>query len=194
MRTIILLCCLAANGCLSKLGAGDPTPIRFYSAAPAVGEVTGDAAGEPGPSLRMRRVTAAVHLRERMVWRADDVEYGFYESRRWTEQPAAWVEAALANELAGAHGVVCTEHVGALTLDVNLIGFEEVLSPHGARVGLELNLTSRDGAKLLATRVEANVPIARDEGGEVARSMRKALQDAVTEAATAVAAALAGHG
>lgn len=189
MRNLLLLFCLATTGCLSALGAGDPTPIRFYSAAPVAEKATTVTVGQV---LRMRRVTAAVHLRERIVWRADDVEYGFYESRRWTELPTAWVEAALASELAGAHGIGRTERAGALTLDVNVIGFEEVLSPHEARVALDLHLESSGGDTLLAVRIEQRVPIGRDDGGEVARAMRQALQATVTQAAAAIAAALPG--
>ena len=192
MRRTLLLCCLPLAGCLPGLGAGDPTPIRYFSAEPARG--TESVRVVDGLSLRLRRVTAAQHLRERMVWRASDVEYGFYETRRWTEQPLVWLESALSRELFEQHAVARSERASGHALDVHLVGFEEVLSPHGARVAIDLRLVQAGAEVLLERRVERRVAIDRDDPAAVARAATRALGEAVAEAADAIVAALMADG
>jgi ABC-type uncharacterized transport system auxiliary subunit len=188
-RLLLLLCCLSSTACLSGLGPGEPTPIRFFSAAPS--PATGGDRLDGLPTLRLRRVSAAAHLRERMVWRASDVEFGFYETRRWTEQPTVWVEQGLAGALE-QEGVALTERAAGLALDVELVGFEEQLAPHLARVALDLSLTRAGAEVLLQRRVELMVAITRDDPEVVARAMASALAEALEEAAQAVAGTMSG--
>lgn len=192
MRTLLLLSCLALGGCLSGLGEGDGTPIRFFSAQPDP-DPKGVTASE-GLELRVRHVTAARHLSDRMVWRASDAEFGFYESRRWTELPVRWVEAALVQELREGHGVMKTDGLSALILDVHLIGFEERLDPHSAEVSIQVAV-SRPGAEtLLDRRITRHVSIEEDSGDAVARATRMALSEAVQQAAGEIVRALGTDG
>ncbi len=179
-------------GCLSNLGPGEPTPIRYYAADPPPGEALERAEGQrPLPQLRLRRVRAASHLRERTVWRSSEVEYGFHETRRWTEMPATFLERALARELFERHGFRRTERAIGLALDVELEAFEEVLRPrHEARVVLALSLVQTGNEVRLAERFETRVPIGGDDGADTARAIRAALGEVVAQAAQAVVAAI----
>lgn len=190
MKRLALICCLPLAACLAGLGPGDPTTIRFFSAAPAM-EAGGERL-EGLPAIRLRQVTAAAHLRERMVWRASDVEFGFYETRRWTEQPAVWVQRGLVAELA-QHGVARTERANGLVLDVKLVGFEEVLAPHAARVAVDLSLSRAGAEVLLQRRVERAVAIGQDDSEAVARAMATALGEVLGEATHAVVEAMGGE-
>ncbi len=187
MKYLWLSLVLLLAGCLSGLGAGDSQPLRFFSAAlpqePAV-EVSGTSA------LRWDHLTASRHLRDRMVWRNGEVEFGYYETRRWTELPLVWVVRGLRSELLERHGVGETQEVSAPALDLELVGFEEQLVPHEARVALDLHLADAEGTTLLRARLEEREPIERDSGQAVARATRAALARLVTAAADEIAGAL----
>ena len=175
---------------LACIGPGDPQPIRYFSAE--VTPVEAALATEPGTpeggALRLRYVEAAGHLKERIVWRASDVEYGFYELRRWTEAPAVWLERALAHALFQARGFERTEAAAAPALDIELVAFEEYLGDaHEAHVAVELRLSESGGAALLEKRIERRVPIADVEPTSVARAVREGLAGVVAEVARAVA-------
>lgn len=189
MKRLAILLLLPLAGCLSGLGAGDATPIRYFSAEAVIGS-SGARPVEGAPALRLRPATAAAHLRERMVWRVSDVEYGFYETRRWTELPVAWLESALERTLFEEHGVTRSDRAAAPTLSVHLVGFEERLGPHEARVAVELRLGRPGGDVLLQRRVEASEPIGADDPVQVAQALARALEVVVEGAAGAAVAAL----
>lgn len=142
--------------------------------------------------LRLRRFYAAPYLRERIVWRASDVEYGFYEERRWTEPPTAYVERAFGHELFVRRGL---RHGGigdAAACDVELLAFDEVLAPaHEAVVSVVVRLAAPDRTELLERLVTARRPVAgTGDPGAVAHAMGEALDAAVAEAGGAIVGAL----
>jgi ABC-type uncharacterized transport system auxiliary subunit len=161
------------------------TPVRPEVAIPA------PQPGRAGPLLRLRRVRAAAHLRERIVWRRSDAEFGFHELRRWTQPPAQLVERWLARELfedrglrralAGAHPV----------LELEVQSFDEVLQPdRAARVQLLARLTDPQGVSLHEqTYSEARAIEGRDPAA-VARAMGDALARALERVGDDVEAAL----
>ena len=81
---------LLASACLS---VSPPASPRYFTptGSGAVARVATE-----GPALRLllrlRHVRAAGHLKERIVWRHSDVEFGFHELRRWTQPPHRFVE------------------------------------------------------------------------------------------------------
>jgi hypothetical protein len=58
-----------------------------------------------------------------------DVEYGFYEQRRWTELPSTYVERALSRELFGGGEPLLATGSNLPVLRVEVRAFEEVLAP-----------------------------------------------------------------
>ncbi|MEE8469631.1 MAG: ABC-type transport auxiliary lipoprotein family protein [Planctomycetota bacterium] len=182
---VVLLALASLPACLSGLGPGDPQPIRYFSAAAPGGSIP--ARMQNAPVLRLRRVTSGSHLRERMVWRVSDVEYGFYENSRWTEMPVAWLEQALARELFEVRGLRRTELSSAPTLDVHLAAFEEVLYPaHQARVAVVVRLVGASGENLLERTLERTEPVDGEDLARVAEATARALGTVVRDVAALV--------
>jgi hypothetical protein len=112
--------------------------------------------------VRLGLVRSPIHLRESITWRRSDVEYGFYDQRRWTELPSTYVERALLHELFPSGGPVpIMDDVPVLTADVR--AFEEVLAPvHEARVALAV-LVADSRCVWLRRTLEATRPLANDD-------------------------------
>jgi ABC-type uncharacterized transport system auxiliary subunit len=154
--------------------------------------VAGDALAEP-PRVRLHTVHSAPFLRERMVWRASDVEYGFYEQRRWSELPSRYVRRAVATTLEATAGVLLVDDVNAPRLDVEVLAFDEVVAPkHEASVVLAATMRQADRT-LLDRTYAARVAIATDDGSGTAQAMGKALDEVAKAVADGVARSLAPH-
>ncbi len=194
-RTIaMLLGALLAGGCLSKT---ELPPPRYFRPGPLLPPETGAAAATPGERapLRLREVTAADHLRERMVWATPAQEYGFYEQARWTEAPAAFVDAALGRALFEQGPFTRAAGADAPVLDVHVAAFEEVIDPdradggHDARVALRVLLTGPEGQALLERTFVGAAPVAASEPESAAAAIGRAMDQAVTALTLAVAEA-----
>jgi hypothetical protein len=183
----ILLVVLACAGCLLP---APPDPPRFFS--PDVPTVARAPVDPPaGPGVRLSLVRAPLHLRELMTWRRSDVEYGFYEQRRWTELPSTYVERALDRELFAMQRVPVATGVDAPVVTTELLAFEEVLAPvHEARVAIAVTLS---GPRCPAVRraFTAARPLAGDDPVAVARGIGEALDEVAHAAAGMVRDALA---
>lgn len=116
--------------------------------------------------LRLGRIEASPHLRERMVYRTSELEVGYYENRRWTERPEAYVRRALSRSLFERHGIVPVVSGAASNLDAELVAFEEIQGDeHRVRVGIVLSLDDPSGGALQRTiTVEEPVAKGSEEG------------------------------
>ncbi|MEW6742474.1 MAG: ABC-type transport auxiliary lipoprotein family protein [Planctomycetota bacterium] len=186
-----------AGLCLQSacMWGGETEQPRYFTVE--MGEVTAAAAApaapvdEGVPALKLRRVAAASHLRERMVWRLSEVEVGFWESQRWSELPVAYLERALARELFGGGTLRRVAAGDAPALEAELLAFDEVLAPaHEVVVKVAISLVKSDESFLLERVVASRRPVAGDEPASMARAMGAALDDVVKEIARAVEAAL----
>jgi ABC-type uncharacterized transport system auxiliary subunit len=179
----ILALALLLGGCL--LPTPPAAPRYFTPATPA-----SDAPRAP-VAVRFGSVRSPLHLREEMTWRRSEVEYGFYDQRRWTELPATYVERALARDLLGDERGSIAMAPGAPVLTAELRAFEEVLAPvHEARVAVEVEVT--DGACVRLHRTfAASRPIDGADAAAVARGIGEALDEVARTAGDAVRRALA---
>jgi len=185
MRGVVLVVAVALAGCLLP---DPPAPPRYFTPSAAAGE-----AARPPVAVRLGFVRSPLHLREAMTWRRSDVEYGFYEQRRWTELPATYVERALVRELFAADEPIATAPEAPL-LSAELRAFEEVLSPaHQARVALAVELADAKCVRLRRT-FEASRPLDGDDAAAVAHGIGEALDEVVRSTGDAVRAALATRG
>jgi ABC-type uncharacterized transport system auxiliary subunit len=192
---VVVLGALLAGGCLSKT---ELPPPRYFRPGPLLPPDAGAAAApaERAP-LRLREVTAADHLRERMVWATPAQEYGFYEQARWTEAPAAFVDAALGRALFEQGPFRRAAGADAPVLDVHVAAFEEVIDPdraegrHDARVALRVLLTGPEGQALVERTFVGAAPVTGSEPGpeDAAAAIGRAMDQAVTALAQAVAEA-----
>jgi len=184
---------LAIAGCLFR---ATDAPRFYRPASVALDGADAAAAATDGTrgataSVRLHTVHGAPFLRERMVWRASDVEYGLYEQRRWFELPSRYVRRALANTLAATPGIRLVDDVGAPRLDVEVLAFDEVVAPkHEASVALAATLREGDRTTLDRTYA-AQVAITTADGAGTAEAMGKALDEVSRSVADAVATALA---
>lgn len=143
-----------------------------------------EAPRETGPGLRLGRVAAASHLEDKIVYRSSEHELGFYEEHRWSEEPAEFLERALARELFEARGLSRVVAGRAPTLEVELIAFEEIQKPkHVARVELIVVLHDEQRVGLQET-LRFEKPLPDDEAVGV---LAEALSEAMKEAVDAVA-------
>ena len=185
-----LVAALALSGC-ALLGKSEPLVPRYY--APADGAAAPPTALHPGLQLRLGRIEGGSHLRERMVVRRSSQELAYREDRRWTERPEVYLRRALDRALFEERGVVQALSGRAVALDVELVAFEEVETPHLAR--LQVRLVLRDERlALLAETVTVERPIEGPLGGgpqAVVEALSWALRQAATQVADQVVARLA---
>lgn len=186
---------LAAGGC-ALTSKSEPLAPRYYqpdlSSLPARPAAEAEKSLADAPALRLGRVSAAAHLRERLVFRLPNRELGFYEDRRWTETPDSYLHRALAEVLFEREGLRRSVGGAGLTLDVELLDFEEVKSAHPV-AHVRATLLLHDGRSVMRERtVDVQRPIAAagappgDEPDAAVQAMSEALAELVNRIATTV--------
>lgn len=182
---------LGLSDCALTSRGATLTP-RYFS--PNVAEPAHASPATPAPAaepaLRLGQVEAASHLEERMAYRVSPAELGYYEDRRWTEQPYEYLRRALERELFENRHVRRVVTGAADTLDVELTAFEELRTPQ-PHVRLALTFTLHDERESLLERsvvVERALPAGDDAGRaeRVAQALGAALGAAVTQVSDAV--------
>jgi ABC-type uncharacterized transport system auxiliary subunit len=169
----LLLCSCLPDAMIAK-------PRYFAPLAPPQAESERIAPSAGSPLLRLRRVGAAVHLRERIVWRRSDAEFGFHELARWTQPPAHWVEQWLSRELFEQRGMRRALAGPHPLLRVELLAFDEILEPqHSVRVELVALLGDPGGVVLLERTYVAERAVEGRGFDEVAQAMGAALAEAI---------------
>ena len=193
-RDGLLVGLLVLGGCLLRT----PDPPRFFrpgsAALEGVAEDLGDPPAAGGIAIRLRGVRSEPFLRERIVWRASEVEYGLYEQRRWIDLPAHYVEQALGRRLRETPGLRLTNDPQAVALHVDVLAFDDVLAPtHEANVSLAVTLEDRARGRLLMRTLDARAGIENEDPASMAKAMGQALDDAVAQVADAVRLTLQAH-
>jgi ABC-type uncharacterized transport system auxiliary subunit len=186
-RARLLAGLVVLGGCLFR--TADP-PLFFRPGSATLDAVAPDESDRTAPggfAIRLRGVQSESFLRERIVWRASDVEYGFYEQRRWIDLPAHYVERALKTRIRETPGLRLTDDPRAAVLHVDVLAFDDVLRPtHEANVALAVVLDETGHGRLLTRTFNARVGIDNDEPASLAKAMGQALDDAVAQVAEAV--------
>jgi len=193
-RDGLLVGLLVLGGCLLRT----PDPPRFFRPGSAALEAAAEDQADPpaagGIAIRLRGVRSEPFLRERIVWRVSEVEYGLYEQRRWIDLPAHYVERALGERLRETPGLRLTNDPRAVALHVDVLAFDDVLAPtHEANVTLAVTLEDRAHGRLLMRTLDARAGIENDDPASMAKAMGQALDDAVAQVADAVRLSLQAH-
>jgi len=193
-RDGLLVGLLVLEGCLLRT----PDPPRFFRPGSAALEAAAEDQVDPpaagGIAIRLRGVRSEPFLRERIVWRVSEVEYGLYEQRRWIDLPAHYVEQALGRRLRETPGLRLTNDPQAVALHVDVLAFDDVLAPtHEANVTLAVTLEDRAHGRLLTRTLDARAGIENDDPASMATAMGQALDDAVAQVADAVRLSLQAH-
>ncbi len=185
MRTTLLLLVGAAvlSGC-ALLGKNDPLVPRYFRP-----ELDGDAPRAPVRSdlqLRLGRVEGWSHVREQLATRNSTRELFYREDRRWTERPEIYLRRALSRALFEERGVVESLSGRGVTVDVELIAFEEIEQPHKARMQALLVLRD-DRIGLLTETVTVERPVGKTNQADQARAVVDALSQALQAGVTRIA-------
>ena len=175
-RAILLLACSGAFSGCALFGKNEPMVPRYFTVSDEAASTR--SVTSRGPEVRLGRIESWSHLRERLVTRDAAHELFFHEARRWTERPEIYLRAALARTLFEERGL--TESLGghALTLDVELVAFEELLAPHVARMRARMVLRNESVA-LLEETITIEQTVAVNADCDVARAVAEALSQAM---------------
>jgi len=177
-----LLLSLSACALLTK--QSQPAP-RYFTPEGELAARGAIQAASPVANARLRlgRVGAAANLRERIAYRTSDHEIKYYDTRRWTDRPDAYLQRALSRALFERRGLIRVVSGAAPTLQVELTAFEEITqAPHRVRVEVTMLLYDQDFSGLQQTvRVEENVEEADPEKAPeaVVEALSKALNQVV---------------
>jgi cholesterol transport system auxiliary component len=174
---LLLLVCTAQPSCAltSKSDAMSP---RYFNPRLSQGAASPVA---PSPfELRLGQVSSASHLDERISYRVSAAEVGFYDDRRWTEIPEAFIRRALERELFEQRKLSRVVSGVAPVLDVELTSFEEVRgTPRKARVTLAFSLRD-ERRSLLERSLELEQTIGEGSGGDAAQRLAHTLSTTLT--------------
>ena len=182
---------------LSLLGSGcaltsksEPLDVRYFTPEKVKTQLTAanDRSGQgEAITLELGRVSSGSHIREKMAFRDASWEIGYYEDRRWTERPEAFVRRELGRTLFEERGF--RRSVGAAnapTLEIELIAFEEIRAKpmHAARV--QLRMIIHDGRDVLHEEtVTVDKPL--PNGETTTEALVAATADALDAASSLVA-------
>jgi cholesterol transport system auxiliary component len=195
----------AAAGC-ALTSKSDPMIPRYFSPdeSRGRGQVAASTStperdtGTPGIELRLGRITAASYLGERIVFRDSNYELGYYEERRWTERPEAYLRRAVARALFEDRGLRRVVSGAGPSLDIELSELSELRSPPIVRVRATYVLYDERLVRRQATvTIERPIPSAAtaSQSAETsARAMADAFGDAVNQIADRVTSDLRRSG
>jgi cholesterol transport system auxiliary component len=129
---IVLVLLLAPLTACALLGKADALSPRYFDPSSderAAPRTPPRVDGAARPAVRLGRVVASEHLKERLVYRASNEEISFYDDRRWTEQPESYLRRALARALFEDSGLRQVVSGAGPTLEAEMTAFEEVRGP-----------------------------------------------------------------
>lgn len=163
----------AAQPACALTSKADALSPRYFN--PQLASRMSSAAAAQPFELRLGQVSSASHLDERISYRISAAEVGFYDDRRWTEIPEAFLRRALERELFEERRLTRVVSGLAPVLDVELTSFEEVrANPAKARISLTFSL--RDERRSLVERsLELEQPVGEQDRSDAAQVLAQAL-------------------
>lgn len=181
--TLCLLLCLLQAGCALTSKADARAP-RYFNPQSG-GTSHSEAAAEPF-ELRLGQVSSASHLDERISFRVSPAEVGFYDDRRWTELPEAYLRRALERELFEDRKLTRVVTGAAPVLDVELTAFEE-LRQNPTKVRVTLTFSLRDERRsLLEHSLDLEQTLSEQGGADAAQRVAQALAATLSQAVQTV--------
>jgi ABC-type uncharacterized transport system auxiliary subunit len=138
----------SAPGC-ALTNRGESIPWQYFTPEQASAPSLTSARIETGgarPQVCLGRVSAGTSLGTRIAYREGEHQMGYYEDRRWTEEPTRYVRRALERTLYQEDGYQCDRGAKTPTLEVEVLGFEELrmAGRHEARVNVRAVLRTRE--------------------------------------------------
>ena len=197
MRTSAIAAAALLAGC-ALTSRPKPVEIRYFSPASQPPGAAGAPARQAlagAPRLRLGRVTSSAHLRSRIVYRTSKVELAAYDQRRWTDEPEVYLRRSISRALFDERPLTEAVSGPAPTLDLELLGFEEVRRGDARSGRVELHYTLHDEDDVLASgRVDVERPASTASMEDVVGAIAAALDEASSEVAGVVAARVRSGG
>ena len=134
-------CALVLAGCAITSKA-PPLELRYFTPEAVATPAPAQPPRESCARLRLGRIALDAHLQFRIAHRASPVQLELYDTLRWTARPDTYVRRSLSAALFGAGPLEQAVGGQAMTLDIDVIGFEEVVAEghHAGRVQLGYQL------------------------------------------------------
>jgi uncharacterized lipoprotein YmbA len=174
-----------------------PIEIRYFAPSPAVSAATvptsARAATKAPPLLCLRRITASEFLRDAVVYRLSSYEVRTYENLRWTEYPADYLQRSVARTLFDSGRFVQDRASPSCpSLDIDLLGFEEVRRDDTRAGRVQLAYRVHDGPQVIASDLVTVEVVAKAGGGAdaIVAAISAALEQATARLAIVLARAL----
>lgn len=175
-----LLALLTFPGCALTNKAQSNFARYFSPALPRA--QSSETAQHSGVELRLGRISAGAHLREKIAYRSSSYEIGFYDDFLWTERPADYLRRALSQVLFEEQGLRSIYTGGAPVLDVELVSFEEIRSPQPAALVRITFVLRNERAVLLEQTLTVERPIPPGKHPTPPEAIAQALGDALRTA------------
>lgn len=195
MKTTAWLLCFALPlaGC-ALFNKATPLDVRYFTldeGTPATAPAATTPGAAAGKKLRLGSVSAAAHLRERMVFRDSGVEIGYHELQRWSERPDAYVRRAMSRALFQERGAEQVLSGGGHVLDVDLVALDE-FTGDAPKVRLTLVFSLHDDVHVvLENSITVEKPIAKKkDAAATVEAFREALREAIGKVADQTVAKL----
>jgi cholesterol transport system auxiliary component len=147
----------------------------------------------PPLEVKLGRVFSGSNLRERIAYRDNAYELGYYEDLRWTERPETFVRRKLDRALFETQKLKRVLSGAAPTLDVELISFEDLRQETGRAVRIQLKFMLFQDREVLLEEtltVERPVPGDNPQIEAVVAAMATALEAMAQEVVMRVKTAL----
>jgi len=167
-----LLLALATLSACALLGKSPPLAPRYFTPEIASFAARPTAEGLSEHRLRLGRIQAGAHLRQRLAYRTSGEELGYYDECRWTERPEAYLRRALSRYLFEVRGITRATSGAAPTLDAELTSFEEVKNGEH-RVRVQIVMSVDDAGQ---TSIERTITVERNVRGDDAQDPAPVVQ------------------
>lgn len=190
----ITLAAIMMSGC-ALTSKADLVEIKYYSPEVIKPRLTSssDAPAAPAPNdaieVRLGRVSSGANLRERIAFRDDAYELGYYEDKRWNERPETYVRRELGRSLYEAHGFHRVIGGTAPTIEVEVLAFDDMRLQTGRAARVQLKVIVFEGSGVMfEDTITVDRPVSGDKPKieDVVAAMSGALEQACEQIATRV--------
>lgn len=186
-RVFALVVGLGTVSSCALLSKAEPLSLRFLSPHVIAHEDARIGARDASVELRLGSVEAVSHLDQRVAFRIQETEVGYYYNFRWTEPPDAYLRRALSEELFDRRAAKRIVTGAGPTLDVELESFEELrFGTPRARIAFRFVLRDERRA-LIERRVLIEQPIQGVAKNNSVEHLASALSEALAQSVTKVA-------